>query len=153
MTALKAADVDAFVARPDAARPVVLIYGPDSGLVSERAKTIVRASVDNPDDPFSLVRIEGDDLSGNPLRLVEEANTIPLFGGRRAIWVKPTSRNIASAVEALIAATSPDCRVVIEAGDLQKILAASHVVRAREKRRRPALLPRWRARPRAACRR
>ena len=120
MTALKAADVDAFVARPDAARPVVLIYGPDSGLVSERAQTIVRASVDNPDDPFSLVRIEGDDLSGNPLRLVEEANTIPLFGGRRAIWVKPTSRNIASAVESLIAATSPDCRVVIEAGDLKK---------------------------------
>ena len=77
MTALKAADVDAFVARPDAARPVVLIYGPDSGLVSERAQAIVRASVDNPDDPFSLVRIEGDDLSGNPLRLVEEANTIP----------------------------------------------------------------------------
>lgn len=120
MTALKAADVDAFVARPDTARPVVLIYGPDSGLVSERARTIVRASVDNPDDPFSLVRIEGDDLSGNPLRLVEEANTIPLFGGRRAIWVKPTSRNIASAVESLLAATSPDCRVVIEAGDLKK---------------------------------
>lgn len=120
MTALKAADVDAFVARPDAARPVVLIYGPDSGLVSERAQTIVRASVDNPDDPFSLVRIEGNDLSGNPLRLVEEANTIPLFGGRRAVWVKPTSRNIASAVEALIAAPSPDCRVVIEAGDLKK---------------------------------
>jgi DNA polymerase-3 subunit delta len=66
------------------------------------------------------VRIEGDDLSGNPLRLVEEANTIPLFGGRRAIWVKPASRNIAGAVEALIAATSPDCRVVIEAGDLKK---------------------------------
>jgi len=120
MTALKAADVDAFVSRPDAARPVVLVYGPDSGLVSERAQAIVRASVENPDDPFSLVRIEGDDLSGNPLRLVEEANTIPLFGGRRAVWVKPTSRNIASAVEALIAATSPDCRVVIEAGDLKK---------------------------------
>jgi len=120
MTALKAADVDAFVARPDSARPVVLLYGPDSGLVTERAQAIIRLSVDNPDDPFSLVRIEGDDLSGNPLRLVEEANTIPLFGGRRAIWVKPTSRNIAGAVEALIAATSPDCRVVIEAGDLKK---------------------------------
>lgn len=45
MTALKAADVDAFVARPDTARPVVLIYGPDSGLVSERARTIDRKSV------------------------------------------------------------------------------------------------------------
>ncbi len=120
MTAIKATDVDAFVARPDQTRPVVLVYGPDSGLVSERARTIVHASIDNPEDPFSLVRIEGDDLSGNPFRLVEEANTIPLFGGRRAVWVKPTSRNIAAAVEALIAATSPDCRVVIEAGDLKK---------------------------------
>ncbi|MBZ0141191.1 MAG: DNA polymerase III subunit delta, partial [Pseudorhodoplanes sp.] len=84
MTALKTSEIDAFVARPDPARSVVLIYGPDAGLVGERAQAIVRASVDNIDDPFSLVRLEGDDLSANPLRLVEEANTIPLFGGRRA---------------------------------------------------------------------
>ncbi len=142
MTALKASDVDAFVARPDAARPVVLIYGPDSGLVSERAKTIVRASVDNPDDPFSLVRIEGDDLSGNPLRLVEEANTIPLFGGRRAIWVKPTSRNIASAVESLLARHLAGLPRGDRGRGPEKILAAAHAVRTRKKRGRPALLRR-----------
>src|SRR5690606_23957806 len=70
--------------------------------------------------PFSLVRIDGDELSGNPLRLVEEANTIPLFGGRRAVRVKAGGKNIAPAVEALLGAPSPDCRVVIEAGDLRK---------------------------------
>jgi DNA polymerase III subunit delta len=43
-----------------------------------------------------------------------------LFGGRRAVWVKAGSRNFASAVEALVAAASPDCRVVIEAGDLKR---------------------------------
>ena len=53
------------------------------------------------------------------MRRVEEASTIPLFGGRRAVWVKAGSRNIAAAVEALIAAPS-DCRVVIEAGDLKR---------------------------------
>jgi DNA polymerase-3 subunit delta len=119
MTALKTADIDAFVARPDPARPVVLIYGPDAGLVHERAERIVRASVDDTNDPFSLARLDGEDLTGEPTRLLDEANTIPLFGGRRAIWVRAGSRNIAAAVEALLN-TSSDCRVVIEAGDLRR---------------------------------
>ena len=120
MVAIKSSDADAFVARPDPGRPIVLLYGPDSGLVHERAEILIRASIDDPADAFSLIRIDGDDLSGQPYRLVEEANTIPMFGGRRAIWVKAGSRNIAPAVEAVIAAASADCRVVIEAGDLRK---------------------------------
>lgn len=121
MTALKGSEIDAFVARPDSARSIVLLFGPDNGLVGERALAIVRASVDNPEDPFSLVRLEGDDLSANPMRLVEEASTIPLFGGRRAVWVRNLGRyNAVPAVEALIGAPSPDCRVVIEAGDLRR---------------------------------
>jgi len=118
MVALKAFQVDAFVAKP--AQPVVLVFGPDSGLVRERAEALIRASVDNVDDPFSLARLDGDDLSAEPSRLVEEANTIPLFGGRRAVWVKVGARNIVPAVEALLAAAAPDCRVVIEAGDLRR---------------------------------
>jgi DNA polymerase-3 subunit delta len=120
MVALKGSDIDKFVARPDPARPIVLVFGPDAGLVRERAEALVRMSVDDPKDPFQLARLDGDDLAGEPTRLVEEANTIPLFGGRRAVWVKAGGRNIASAVEALIASPSPDCRVVIEAGDLKR---------------------------------
>jgi DNA polymerase III subunit delta len=120
MVALKGSDIDKFVARPDRARPIVLVFGPDAGLVHERAETLVRTAVDDPKDPFQLARLDGDDLAGEPTRLVEEANTIPLFGGRRAVWVKAGGRNIAPAVEALIASASPDCRVVIEAGDLKR---------------------------------
>jgi DNA polymerase-3 subunit delta len=120
MTALKSSEAETFITRPDPARPIVLIYGPDAGLVHERAEALIRVSVDNPADVFSLIRIDGEELSGNPYRLVEEANTVPMFGGRRAIWVKAGSRNIAPAVEAVINAPSPDCRVVIEAGDLRK---------------------------------
>jgi DNA polymerase-3 subunit delta len=50
---------------------------------------------------------------------VEEANTVPLFGGRRAVLVRSGTRSLVPAVEALLAATSPDCRVVIEAGQLR----------------------------------
>src|SRR5216684_2157395 len=120
MVALKASDVDRFIARPDPARPIVLVFGPDSGLVRERTQALIESSVDDPSDPFSLARLDGDDLAGEPSRLVEEANTVPLFGGRRAVWVKAGARNFAPAVEALIGCAPADCRVVIEAGDLRR---------------------------------
>jgi DNA polymerase-3 subunit delta len=120
MVAIKPADVDAFVARPDPARPVVLVFGPDAGLVSERVNAIVKAAVDDPSDPFALARLEGEDVTAEPSRLVEEAQTIPLFGGRRAVWLKAGARNVAPAVEALLEVGAAECRVVIEAGDLRR---------------------------------
>jgi DNA polymerase-3 subunit delta len=120
MTAFKASDVDSFLARPDPARPVVLVFGPDAGLVSERVNGLIKASVDDVNDPFSLVRLEADELTANPARLAEEAQTIPLFGGRRAVWIKAASRNIAPAVEAVLALPQSECRIVIEAGDLRR---------------------------------
>ena len=121
MTAIKNSDVDRFIAKPDPAMPIVLVYGPDAGLVRERVDALVRASVDDPNDPFAFVRIEGEELSANPSRLVEEANTIPLFGGRRAVLLRVNPRyNAAPALTPLIEAPSPDCRVIIEAGELRK---------------------------------
>ena len=120
MTAIKASDVDRFIAKPDPAQPIVLVFGPDAGLVRERVDALVRASVEDANDPFAFVRIEGEELSANPARLVEEAHTVPLFGGRRAVLVKAGSRNIAGAVETVVAAPSNECRVIIEAGDLKK---------------------------------
>jgi DNA polymerase-3 subunit delta len=120
MTALKSGQIDAFLAKPNPAQPVVLVYGPDQGLVRERAEALIHGAVDDVNDPFSLARLEGDLLAAEPSRLVEEANTIPLFGGRRAIWVKAGQRNFAPAVETLLGAAPRDCRVVIEAGELRK---------------------------------
>jgi DNA polymerase-3 subunit delta len=121
MVALKAAEVERFVARPDPATPIVLVYGPDAGMVSERVAALVRASVDDPSDPFALALIGGEALAETPERLVEEAHTVPLFGGRRAIHLKAGGRNIQAAVEHLLAAPpGTDCRVIIETGDLKK---------------------------------
>src|SRR3989442_449636 len=92
MVALKGGEIEAFLARPDPARPIALVFGPDAGLVAERAKAILRASVDDLRDPFSLVRLEGDDLADDPMRLVDNSQTVPLFGGRRAISVRAGGR-------------------------------------------------------------
>src|SRR5439155_25317564 len=88
MVALKPAEADAYVARPDPARPIILVFGPDAGLVSERVDALVRSAVEDVNDPFALVRLDGDELAADPARLIDEANTVPLFGGRRAVRVK-----------------------------------------------------------------
>ena len=119
MVALRGRDIDAFLARPDPGRPIILLYGPDAGLVRERVDALLASAVDNPDDPFSLVKLDGDELSAEPSRLVDEAMTVPLFGGRRAIRVRAGSRNFAGGIDTLAEMTLKDCRIVIEAGDLR----------------------------------
>ena len=84
VVALRGKEIDAFLARPDPGRPIILLYGPDAGLVRERAEALLASAVDDPNDPFSLVKLDGDELSAEPSRLVDEAMTVPLFGGRRA---------------------------------------------------------------------
>src|SRR5262249_58144877 len=116
MTAIKSSDVDRFIANPAPAYSIFLVFGPDTGLVRERADALVRASVEDPGDPFALARIEGDELVGNPARLVEEVHTVPLFGSRRAVLVRAGSRNIAAAVATVIGAPSPECRVILADG-------------------------------------
>jgi DNA polymerase-3 subunit delta len=118
MTALKGAEVEAFLRRPDSRYRVVLVYGPDAGLVSERLALLSRTLVEDPEDPFRLIRLEGDDIASDPLRLADEANTVPLFGGGRAVRVRAGSRNIAPALAPLLAAPPTDAVVLIEAGDL-----------------------------------
>jgi DNA polymerase-3 subunit delta len=120
MVAVKAGDVAGLLRRPDPRFAIFLVYGPDAGLVAERVKALAEARVDDPSDPFQLIRLDGDAVAGDPARLVDEAGTIGLFGSRRAIWVKATPRNLAGAVELLLRTPIEGTTVVIEGGDLQK---------------------------------
>jgi len=119
LVALRGREIDAYLARPDAGRPIILLYGPDAGLVRERADALLASAVDDPTDPFSLVKLDGDELAAEPSRLVDEAMTVPLFGGRRAIRVRAGARNFASGVDTLAELNLKDCRIVIEAGELR----------------------------------
>lgn len=119
MVALRGKEIDAFLARPDPARPIILLYGPDAGLVRERADALMASAVDDPNDPFSLVKMDGDELAAEPSRLVDEAMTVPLFGGRRAIRIRAGSRSFASGIDTLAEMQPKDCRIVIEAGELR----------------------------------
>ncbi|HEX8663910.1 MAG TPA: DNA polymerase III subunit delta [Beijerinckiaceae bacterium] len=120
MTAVRAGDVEGALKRLGPPVVVALVYGPDTGLVAERAMAAAERAVDDPADPFQVVRLGGDTVASDPARLADEAGTIGLFGARRAIWVRATSRNLAPAVAPLLEMPLQDTLVVIEAGDLQK---------------------------------
>lgn len=120
MVAVKAGDVEQALQRVGPKTVVLLFYGPDAGLVAERARRAAEQAVADPLDPFQLIRLEGDTIAGDPGRLSDEASTMGLFGESRSIWVKPTSKNLGPAIEALLQAPVLDTRVVVEAGDLGK---------------------------------
>lgn len=120
MVAVKNRDAERFVKAPPAPIFLFLVYGPDAGLVRERALRIVEQRVADRRDPFQFVEMGGDAVAADPLALLDEANTIPLFGGRRAILVETGSKSIASAVEQLLSAPPADCSVVLTAGALKR---------------------------------
>src|SRR4051794_36010704 len=121
MVAVKAHEVEAALRRRHPDVGVLLFYGPDAGLVTERARAAAERAVDDPADPFQLVRLDGDALAADPARLIDEAGTIGLFGGKRAIWVRPTGRNLTPALDLVLKANPiRDALVVVEAGDLNR---------------------------------
>jgi DNA polymerase-3 subunit delta len=91
--------------------------------VSERARALAQASVPDPADPFQLIRLDGETVAADPARLMDEAGTIALFGGRRALWIGATPRNMAPAVEMVLKAIVQDTVIIIEGGDLPKTAA------------------------------
>lgn len=122
MAQKKSHEVDGFLARPDPSFRIVLVYGPDKGLVSERATAFARAAGFAMDDPFAVVRLNAAEVEADPGRLIDEAATVPLFGGERLIWVREagSGKGLAEAVKHLAGAPPRDARLLIEADDLKK---------------------------------
>jgi DNA polymerase-3 subunit delta len=107
---IDAARIDGFLKTPGATS-VILIYGPDSGLVSERALTLVKSVLGTTDDPFRYAEIT------DSARLMEEATAASLTGGRRVIRLRDATDTAVKPAEALLK-YPPDAIVILEAGDL-----------------------------------
>lgn len=111
-------EADRFVSTPTPDIIAVLLYGPDRGLVEERAVRLSRGVVEDLDDPFRVAELSGAQISADPARLGDEAAAQAMTGGRRLIRVRGAGNESASAFEALLSGPSGDALVVVEAGDL-----------------------------------
>ena len=119
MSVLKqSVEIERFLKNPDPAVVVVLIYGPDLGLVTERAKSLVHSSAGCLDDPFSIIRLNESDLSGDPGRLLDEANALTFGQTRRTVWIDGAGQNTSKALE-LIDKNTTDVLIVITADNLK----------------------------------
>lgn len=119
MSEVKSGDVARFLKNPPHSCFVFLFCGNDSGLIAERTKHLVATLVGNENDPFRLVRLDGDALAQDSSLLADEALTVGLFGGDRIIWISAGSKNFVPSLEALILLHPPGCRIVIEASSLK----------------------------------
>ncbi|MDX8520999.1 DNA polymerase III subunit delta [Mesorhizobium dulcispinae] len=132
MAQKKGYEVDSWLAWPDPAMGIVLLYGPDRGLVAERAKTFAAKTGLPLDDPFSVVKLDGSEVDRDEGRLLDEARTVPMFSDRRLLWVRNASgqKALADDIKALTAEPARDAIILIEAGDLKKGTGLRAIVEA-----------------------
>jgi DNA polymerase-3 subunit delta len=116
---LPPARIAAFIKAPDAGMRAALVYGPDSGLVKERAEKIARAICPDLADAFRVADFEADTLPKDPARLHDEAASLSLMGGRRLVRIQDAGDNVGAIFARFFKDPPPgDAFIVVAAGDL-----------------------------------
>lgn len=110
---------DKFVRTPTPGLRAALVYGPDAGLVGERAALLAKQLAgSDPRDPGEIIRLNEDDLADDPDRLGIELRTMPMFGGRKIIRWQVDNRLRPDTVTALIDGPLA-AFLIVEAGALK----------------------------------
>lgn len=119
MVKIASGRADGFCRKPDSQVRAVLVYGPDSGLVRERAETLVKAVAGSLDDPFRTREITLADIKDDPVLLSDEANALSLSGGRRVVRLRNGADSLTAIFESLLSGgQTGGALVVLEAGNL-----------------------------------
>jgi len=117
---VKSAESDRFLDRLPGKITAVLIYGPDQGLVTERAERLIRTVLPDIRDPFRVSEIEGTRLIEDKSYLSAEAAALSFSGGRRVVRVRAAGNALAPVFQSFLDAPAGDALVVAEAGDLAR---------------------------------
>jgi len=113
-------DADRFAAAPPKTLRVVLVFGPDAGLVRERAEKLMKSVVPDLRDAFNVADLSEAVLEADPARLADEAAAISMMGGRRVVRVRDAGNDLTELFEGFLKDPPGDALVVVEAGDLSK---------------------------------
>src|SRR6266404_4629188 len=113
-----AGQVEGFLRRPDPQIRAVLLFGPDAGLVRERADTLARAICPDLHDPFRIAELTAAVLAADPARLADEMAQISLMAGRRVVRLREAGDAVAPLFARFLPDAVGDALIVAEAGDL-----------------------------------
>ena len=117
---VKPAEADRFAANPPKGLRVALVFGPDAGLVQERAEKLLKSATPDLTDPFNVADLNEATLLADPARLADEAAAISMMGGNRVVRIRGAGNNLANLLEQFLEDPAGDALVVLEAGDLAK---------------------------------
>jgi len=120
MIAVKLAQANAFISRPDPAIRAVLVFGPDAGLVVERAGKLAALIAGRDDPAGEIIRIDDADLADNPDRLAVELMTVPMFAGAKIVRVKAGPKLGFPVIQDFHDDPPEATVLIVEAGDLKK---------------------------------
>jgi DNA polymerase-3 subunit delta len=113
-----AAKIIQFISSPPEAVRAILLYGPDTGLVRERAEALTGLIVEDPKDPFRIAELPASDLRDDPARLSDEASAIAFTGGRRVVRIRDATDVVAGSIVSFCEAPCGDALVIVESGNL-----------------------------------
>ncbi|MCG8696165.1 MAG: DNA polymerase III subunit delta, partial [Minwuiales bacterium] len=115
---LQERQVQGFLNKPDPKVRAVLVYGPDGGLVRERALLLCKTVVADLSDPFRVAVLTGPVLDKDPARLADELGAIALTGGRRVVRLRDIGNKHSKLIESVLAENTGDALLVAEADSL-----------------------------------
>lgn len=110
--------IEPFVKSPDPKARVILIYGPDDGLMRERAKLVGKTIVPDLTDPFNVTTLTADQINDDTARLSDEAKAFSMMGGARLIRIENGADKITTTIKQYLEDPSTENLVIIEAGEL-----------------------------------
>ena len=104
--------IASFLAKPPDKISAILLHGSDSGLRSSRSQQLANLYSDDLDDVFSVTRISGASLGGEPGKIADAAAEIPMFG-TRLVLVKASGTELLDACKLLLAKPIHDSMVIL----------------------------------------
>lgn len=107
---------EAFLTRPDAA--AILLYGPDGGLVRERARRLITSLLGENYDPFALAELTESQLTADPALLADELNAIHMMAPKRVIIIRDAGDKLTRIIEAAAEFFNPAATLIACGDDL-----------------------------------
>ncbi len=119
MVAIKAQQANAVLTRPDPGLTAFLIYGSDTGLVSERAVRLAQSLAVRDTPPGEIVRIDDPELEDDSERLSVELLTLPMFGGRKIVRTSMSRRVTGALLRGILDGPPLAGVLIVEGGNLR----------------------------------
>lgn len=120
MVIFKAAQIEKYLKKSDAAIKCLVVYGSNEGLIAEYLKKLTLTVCADVFDPFQVVYMTGADVNNDAGLLFSEYSSRSLMGGRRAIVIKDGDNNLTKHFKTMFDGVASDTLVIVGSSSLNK---------------------------------